>query len=92
MIKEGEWPHSVFRKAIDRYGVHNQKDMLVEECAELIVAIKHEKRERVEAIHVMEEIADVWIMLNQIMMTYDKDTMRQAIVDKIKRIETRMNI
>ena len=33
--------YEILKRALDAYGVDHQLEMLVEECAELIVSIKH---------------------------------------------------
>lgn len=59
----------ILKDAIDTFGIKNQLDMLQEECAELIVAISHYKRCRQGfTINLSEEIADVHIMMNQIIL------------------------
>jgi NTP pyrophosphatase (non-canonical NTP hydrolase) len=61
-----------FKKAIEKWGIDSQEDMMIEEMSELIKAIlkyrrKPEDDEKYE--NVCEEIADVNIMLKQ-MKTY----------------------
>ena len=55
------------------YGRSAQVDMAIEECAELTIAIQHEKRCRVGPSSVVEEIADVMIMMEQLSMIYDEE-------------------
>lgn len=54
----------------DHYGLESQLDMLQEECAELIQAAS--KYRRNSSADIMEEIADVYIMLDQIVYLLDK--------------------
>lgn len=59
----------IYRDIVEHYGVINQLDILVEECAELIQAVSKYKRSnyaKAELDHVAEEMADVQIMLRQI--------------------------
>lgn len=79
-------------KAIKIWGIEAQLDMLVEECAELIMAIQHMKRGRVGWDEVVEEMADVGIMMNQFhtldgisKMIYKKE------MEKLERLEKRLN-
>lgn len=59
----------ILKDAVETFGLKNQLDMLQEECAELIVAISHYKRDRPgSTINLSEEIADVHIMMNQIIL------------------------
>ena len=57
---------NVLEAVISYYGVDSQIEMVVEECAELIDAIKKYKRGRYSEESVIEEMADVYIMLNQL--------------------------
>lgn len=85
---------SVLEGAITTFGKKHQKDMAIEEMSELIKAICKERRartktERAEArANIIEEIADVYIMLSQLIMIYDKDGECQSAVDyKVDRLE-----
>lgn len=59
--------------ALSQFGIRNQTDMLIEEMAELTQALLHDRRGRPS--NIAEEIADVQIMLEQIVfffrMEYD---------------------
>ena len=61
--------NELYKKAIDTWGIYSQMDMLVEECAELIVAINHHRREKVTLLEFCSEMADVEIMIEQISTT-----------------------
>ena len=85
---------SVLEGAITTFGKKHQKDMAIEEMSELTKAICKERRartktERAEArANIIEEIADVYIMLSQLIMIYDKDGECQSAVDyKVDRLE-----
>ena len=55
------------KKIAEHYGPIAQKEQLVEECAELILAAQKSKRngDRESYENYCEEIADVWIMVSQ---------------------------
>jgi len=82
----------ILHKAINTYGEDKQLLMLVEEMAELLVAITHKLRGRVEVEYITEEIADVYIMLEQakIIFGISSDDINEQIDFKIKRLEKRM--
>lgn len=65
------------RGIADHYGLDGQNEKAVEELAELIVAIKHlSKRDENEVDHYLnyvEELADVKIMIDQLVYLADKD-------------------
>ena len=85
---------SVIEGAITTFGTRHQKDMAIEEMSELIKALCKERRtltsgERAKArAAIIEEIADVYIMLQQLIMIYDRDGECQSAVDyKVDRLE-----
>ena len=85
-----EIQYEKIRKIIEHYGVENQRAILQEECAELIQAIS--KVNRVDCPennnHMIEEMADVLIVINQIISTfsYEQLTTLYTIQDmKINR-------
>ena len=65
----------------DHYGLDKQLDMLQEECAELIQAVSKYKRTRTTAI--VEEMADVYIMLYQITYLLNKEAASVDVEDFI---------
>lgn len=87
-------------KSIDNYG-HVQLLMVCEEMGELIQAIskmerlmdekdkKHKHRQ-----HIIEEIADVQIMLDELMLYYDinPDEVKNFKNEKIQRLKKRMDV
>ena len=85
---------AVLESAISVFGLRSQKDLAIEEMSELTKAICKERRartkiERAEArANIIEEIADVYIMLQQLIMIYDQDGECQSAVDyKVDRLE-----
>ena len=72
----------IFEKAIERYGVDDQSQVACEECAELIKALSkyhrvtkyqdYDKRKIQRCMNnIIEEIADVGIMLDQLKIMFD---------------------
>lgn len=61
----------ILRDAIARYGRDAQHRMAIEECGELIVAMCHIQRDRIPVSELAGEIADMQIMLEQLMLLYD---------------------
>ena len=88
----------VLKSAIATYGMAAQVDMAIEEMAELTKALCKERRAQLtpgmhsaEHANVIEEIADVAIMLKQLLIIFDKDGEIQKEVDyKIDRLEQRL--
>lgn len=91
----------ILDRAVEKYR-ERQLDQCQEELAELIVAIskykrvsaKEEGRTIVRAINdVIEEIADVRIMIKQVMMLLDisETEVSNIEISKLNRLEKRMN-
>lgn len=57
---------TIYDHAIDKYGIENQKWMVIEECGELFNALAKMRRGRATKEDVMTELADVSIMVEQI--------------------------
>ncbi len=61
-----------------------------EECAELIVALKHFKLGKATAQDVISEIADVEIMSKQMQILFGEDAVRKEIDRKLERLQERI--
>ena len=74
-------------QVIALYGAENQMDQAIEECAELIVAIRHYRRGRASISAIAEEIADVEIMMTQLRLIFNADSMVEGFKgEKIERM------
>lgn len=73
----------------DYYGFDNQLEILIEECSEVIKAAQKLKRYGDED-GLMEEVADVHIMIQQMMYLLDKSNIDAIIEYKINRQIERM--
>lgn len=82
----------VLAEAIKRNGKDKQKEVAIEECAELINALQKEKRHRVTDEDVITEVADVFIMCYQLAMMYGLDKVDEEIGRKINRLQERLGI
>lgn len=88
----------VLREAVAAYGTHAQVDMAIEEMSELTKALCKERRcglgqgSRTQAhANIIEEIADVIIMLAQLLIIFDKDREIQKEIDyKMNRLAERL--
>lgn len=63
--------HEVCRSAIEHYGAEPQKLMVMEEMSELQKELCKNSRGHDNHINIAEEIADVLIMLEQMVILYD---------------------
>ncbi len=86
----------IMLRAIHRYGETAQIDMAVEEMAELTKALCKVKRATPGATttaaiaNVIEEIADVQIMLDQLRLIFARST-DEVEEDKLRRLLSRIN-
>jgi len=77
----------ICKNAVRMWGAIQQRRMLVEECAELIVALHHQDRHKCTSRDVISEIADVTILLEQMKSVYRPELIEAAIEEKINRLE-----
>lgn len=87
----------VLQQAIDTYGSLAQEEMAIEEMSELTKAIvkRHRARDKDSYQQAMsniaEEMADVIIMLTQLLMFYrNRKEVQQAVDEKVKRLAGRL--
>lgn len=82
----------VYTDAVECWGTELQKSLFHEEIGEVLTAISHQKRGRCEKTTVLEELADLQIMLNQMVTIYGtdeqfKDILNTKLTRLIERIE-----
>ena len=86
---------NISQKAVKVFGAEAQLRMCQEECGELIVAINHYSRRRISVRKVLEEAADVQIMLDQVIEILDsfpEQTLFESIKQKkLTRLQTRID-
>lgn len=82
---------TVYRRAIEKYGVDAQLWMVIEEMSELAKEIcKHQRGKRCLA-DIADEIADVQIMLEQATMIFGVDDLVCKHMDqKVERLRERV--
>lgn len=75
------------QQIINHYGHESQKAMLFEEMAELQKEVCKELRGKGDIQHIAEELADVYIMLQQIQLIYGitDEQIEQVVQDKVER-------
>lgn len=78
--------HDIYRATLTKWGEEAQYDQAVEECAELIAAIKHYKRDKVGRQQIIEELADVALMVGQLSFMLGEDLVEQAIEKKLLKL------
>ena len=86
-----ETPHELARKIMQHYGAEHQKDILIEECAELIQAVEKTRRQPDApelTADMVEELADVYILIMQfesIMGYYWSELFERTVEEKLQR-------
>ena len=80
--------------AIGKWGKSIQLIMVIEEMAELTKAISKNFRGEDNRDKILEETADVFIMLEQIKIIFNikQEELNDVIDSKMKRLEKRLNI
>jgi hypothetical protein len=87
----------VLKRAIKQWGDLPQMGKAIEECSELIRALsRHAYQANSHSyvathLNVIEEIADCFIMLEQLRMIFDSESIDAEIHQKIKRLRTRLD-
>ena len=72
------------KKIADHYGLESQLNILQEELSELIQAVS--KYRRGDPSHILEEIADVEIMLDQVKYLLGNPEIPRVVVEKFIKI------
>ena len=84
---------NVLEQAIKTFGIDNQLTVAIEEFAELTKEICKHKRGSENTNSIIEEMADCYIMLEQMQMIFsiDEEELVDAMDKKIKRLIIRLN-
>jgi hypothetical protein len=82
----------VFVKALHTWGVEAQENMAIEECSELIKAICKTRRGygSEEFKNLIDEIADVTIMMRQMAINVGAEQVEERIDFKVNRLRERL--
>ncbi len=81
-----------FKKAIKTYGEKAQKLMAIEEMSELTKEICKDFRGKLDREHLIEELADVTITIDQLIMMYEISgkEIQQMCERKMERLKERL--
>lgn len=88
MNKEKE--EEVYKMALAVFPPEHQIICMIEECAELQKELVKYLRGKPNPDHILEEMADVDILLNQMKAIFGARLFRIAKVHKLKRLEKRL--
>ncbi len=81
---------NLYRATIERWGVDAQYDQAIEECAELIAALKHYQRGKITRQAVIDELADATLMLGQLRWMFGEDQVDAAVSKKLSKLSDLM--
>lgn len=83
---------NTLQAAVAKYGHEAQRRQLLEELAELQVAVLHNLRGKATKADVVTEMADVTIMLAelQVMLDIDDDVLEREIRRKLNRLSDKL--
>ncbi len=76
----------LYQATLNKWGEDAQYDQTVEECAELIVALKHFRRGKINRQAVIDEIADVTLMVGQLSWMFGTDEVEESIQKKLNKL------
>lgn len=81
-----------YKQAIDTYGVRAQKLMAIEEMSELTKEICKDFRGKLNREHLIEEIVDVIITIDQLIMMYEisEEEIVSMCIRKMNRLKERL--
>lgn len=81
-----------YKQAIKTYGKKAQKLMAIEEMSELTKEICKDFRGMLDREHLIEEMADVLVTIDQLILMYEIDdvTVFNACCKKIERLKERL--
>ena len=77
----------IYRATLEKWGEKTQYEQMVEECAELIAAIKHYERGKIKREDLIAELADVTLMVGQLTWMLGKDEVASAIDSKLAKLD-----
>lgn len=82
----------IYKKTVSKWGNEAQYDQMVEECAELITALKHFRRGKVNQHVVIDELADVTLMLGQLTWMFGAEQVEEAVQQKLLKLDALLNV
>jgi len=85
-----ERDRATFEAAVDEWGIEAQVYMAEEEAAEFIVASKHFVREKADEDDVIDELADLRIMSEQLTEFIGRGRVEDRVQTKMSRLRERL--
>ena len=82
---------NVYQDAINKWGVAAQTDQAIEELSELITELLHYRRGKCPAEQVIDEIADVKIILEQLEYIFGSEKIKERMLAKLALLQKLIN-
>lgn len=77
----------IYRATLEKWGERAQYEQMVEECAELIAALKHFERGKIGREAIIAELADVTLMVGQLTWMLGEAEVAAAIEEKLAKLD-----
>jgi len=77
---------ALYEASLAKWGVEGQYDQAIEECAELITALMHLRRQRNNEEEVIAELADVTLMVGQLTFMFGPERVARAKEEKVAKL------
>ena len=81
----------LYKNAINNWGIRPQVMMAMEETGEMLNAIGKYDRGRANESDVITELADVWIMMEQMAAFFGWEEFKKEKERKLERLKERLN-
>ena len=78
----------IYRATLAKWGEQAQYEQMVEECAELITALKHYERGKIGRNEIIAELADVTLMVGQLTWMFGETEVNEAIEAKLAKLNS----
>lgn len=92
LIIDNEEYRKIYETAIEKWGEHAQKMMAVGECGEFLAEFGREVQGRSSQEKMVDEIADVLVMMNQMAMIYGEKEVRERIAFKVNKVKNKLGL
>lgn len=80
----------IYKQAIESWGVQNQVLMVMEESGEMLNALAKFNRGRSTEAEIRTELADVWILMEQMAVVFGWDEFQAEKERKLQRLKKRL--
>ena len=84
------WEKNIFKSCLDKWGADSQINMMQEEAAELIHSLNKFRRGRIGKDEVIKELADVQVVLEQMLLIFGETEFQLQYDKNLKNLEERL--